>query len=171
MLKKFFVCFLFIVFISTCVGCIDSGSKKEVVCCELEISYDNDVIVGKVTYSNFCHLVKDNSLIFNLYPNKQKQKSGQITPLTALLNDSEINFELQGDNCEYLLLKANFKDGDRLQINFRTVVEEGDGRLSKNGEIVNLAYFYPQLCAIFEDEVSKYAYIAPSMIMFSIYSV
>ena len=61
MLKKFFVCLLIFAINLVYSGCFSGESNNEVVCCELEINYDNDVITGKATYSNFCHLVKDNS--------------------------------------------------------------------------------------------------------------
>lgn len=160
MLKKFIACFL--IFVLTCVGfgCSGGSGEQKIACCDLVFQYENDQIIASVTYSNFSHLVKNNGLLLNLYPNKQNQKSGQITPLTALLNEKEIDFELLGDYNEYMLLSGDFKNDDRLQINFQTVVEEGNGRLSKNGDTINLAYFYPQLCAVFNGEVAKYPFIS-----------
>ena len=84
MLKKFITCFLF--FVLTCVGfgCSGGSGEQKIACCDLVFQYENNQIIASVTYSNFSHLVKNNGLLLNLYTNKQNQKSGQITPLTAL---------------------------------------------------------------------------------------
>jgi len=158
----------------SCERSVKKGASESLKC-ELSAELFDEFISGWVSYGEISHLISDNKLTFNLYPNKIYGISQAISVGEVLVDGEQAHFDFEGKNSEYLIVNCPSNSPNTVKIFFKTQILEGEGRLAKFEDGYNLAYFYPHPCAVDERSTpKKYDYTSfgdPFFDIFCDYSV
>ena len=136
-------------------GCSEQKLKSKTHNCELVIDYSNGVIIGSVKYLYYLPANNLKSVVFNLYPNSFEGYEENYKINGVSVEKSDCKWEYAGDKNEFLVISIpeNKKSGEAVDIfiEFECSLIQSDQKLGITNEVVNLAFFYPIVCA-FENE-------------------
>ena len=145
---------------------------------DMQIEYENEKITGSLTYTFYKNAKElgENRVCFNLYASAAFKKDAGTSVNCVKLNDANAEFELSGDNDEFLcaFTPSGIKADDKIYIEFETILSHTDKRLGITEKCVNAAYFYPVKCVYSGGEYCMRPYSAfgdPFFTDFANYSV